>query len=144
MKPVIYLRVASVLTLLHAVLHTIGGVFSKPEPGPQQIAVDAMKANQFPLMGSMRSFWMFYRGLGLGITIFLAAAAVLLWQLSSLASTNSKQLTPIYWTLLVSFLLMAANSCIYFFWPPLVVEVLIAICIAGAIFSSKVHRPPVT
>ena len=50
MKPVIYLRAASLLTLLHAVLHTIGGVFGKPEPGPLQTAVAAMKANQFPLM----------------------------------------------------------------------------------------------
>ena len=31
MKPVIYLRAASLLTLLHAVLHTIGGVFGKPD-----------------------------------------------------------------------------------------------------------------
>jgi hypothetical protein len=126
--------------LLHAILHTIGGVFGKPQPGPQQIAVDAMKANQFPIMGSIRSLWIFYRGFGLGITIFLTAVAVLLWQLSSLPSADSRRLTPIYWTLLVTFLLMAANSYRYFFWPPVVVEVLIALCIAGAIFTSKTPR----
>jgi hypothetical protein len=137
MNPVIYLRIASVLTLLHAILHTIGGVFGKPQPGPQQAAVTAMKVNQFPLMGATRSFWGFYRGFGLGITIFLAALAVVLWQLSSLASRDSYRLTPIYWTLLLAFLLMAANSYVYFFWPPVVVELVIAVCLLGAIFTSK-------
>jgi hypothetical protein len=34
-KPVLFLRVAAVLTFLHAVLHTIGGVFGKVGPGPR-------------------------------------------------------------------------------------------------------------
>ena len=137
MKAVIYLRIASVLTFVHAILHTVGGVFGKIEPGPQQVAVDAMKANTFPLMGSMRSFWIFYRGFGLGITIFLTAAAVVMWQLSSLARTDSPRLRPIYWTLLLTFLAMAVNSCVYFFLPPVIVEIIIAICLGGAIFTSK-------
>jgi hypothetical protein len=32
-KPVVFLRIASVLTLIHAVLHTIGGVFGSVDPG---------------------------------------------------------------------------------------------------------------
>src|ERR1700738_4550594 len=40
MKPAIFLRIASVLTLIHAVLHTIGGVFSKPGLGADGVAVD--------------------------------------------------------------------------------------------------------
>jgi len=107
MKPVIYLRAASLLTLLHAVLHTIGGVFGKPDPGPQQVAVAAMKANQFPVMGAIRSFWSFYIGLGLSVTIFLTVAAVVLWQLSSLAKTDSYRLRPIY----AAFLLAFIRSC---------------------------------
>ncbi len=63
MKPVIYLRAASLLTLLHAVLHTIGGVFGKPDLPAEQTAVAAMKANQFPLMGATRSYWDFYIGI---------------------------------------------------------------------------------
>jgi len=46
-KPVVFLRIASVLTLIHAVLHTIGGVFGSVDPGPAAVAVAAMKANQF-------------------------------------------------------------------------------------------------
>jgi hypothetical protein len=137
MKPVTYLRAASLLTLLHAVLHTIGGVFGKPEPGPQQVAVAAMKANQFPLMGATRSYWSFYMGMGLAVTVFLTVAAVVLWQLSSLAKTDSYRLRPIYAAFLVAFVAMAINSYAYFFPAPVIVELIIAACLGMAIFASR-------
>jgi hypothetical protein len=137
MKPVIYLRAASLLTLLHAVLHTLGGVFGKPDPGPQQIAVAAMKANQFPLMGVTRSYWSFYMGMGLGVTISLTVTAIVLWQLSSLAKTDSYRLRPIYASFLAAFVALAVNSYVYFFPAPLVVELVIALCLGIAIFTSR-------
>ena len=81
MKSTFFLRIAAVLTFIHAVLHTIGGVFGKVGPGPAAVAVAAMKSNEFLLMGHMRSFWDFYRGLGLAVTISLTAEAIVLWQL---------------------------------------------------------------
>jgi len=140
MKPVIYLRAASLLTLLHAVLHTIGGVFGKPDPGPQQVAVAAMKANQFPLMGATRSYWSFYMGMGLTASIFLTIVAIVLWQLSSLAKTDACRLRPICMSFLLAFLLLAVNSSIYFFPAPVFVELLIAICLAMTIFASRPRR----
>jgi hypothetical protein len=137
MKPVIYLRAASLLTLLHAVLHTIGGVYGKPEPGPQQAAVVAMKANQFLLMGATRSYWSFYMGLGLAVTIFLTVAAAVLWQLSSLAKTESYRLRPIYAVFLVGFVAMAVDSYVYFFPAPVITELVIAACLGMAIFTSR-------
>jgi hypothetical protein len=137
MKPVMYLRTASLLTLLHAVLHTIGGVFGKPDPGPQQAAVAAMKANQFPLMGMTRSYWDFYMGMGLALTISLTIVAIVFWQLSSLAKTDSYRLRPIYATFLLAFVAFAVNSYIYFFAAPVVVELMIALCLGMAIFTSR-------
>jgi Na+-translocating ferredoxin:NAD+ oxidoreductase RnfE subunit len=119
------------------VLHTIGGVFGKPEPGPQQVAMAAMKANQFPLMGATRSYWSFYMGMGLAVTIFLTVTAVALWQLSSLAKTEPTRLRPIYWAFLMAFIAMAINSYAYFFPAPVVVELIIAACLGMAIFASR-------
>jgi hypothetical protein len=142
MKPVIYLRAASLLTLLHAVLHTIGGVFGKPDRGPQQAAVTAIQANQFLLMGATRSYWSFYMGLGLAVTIFLTVAAAVLWQLSSLAKTESYRLRPIYAVFLVGFVAMALDSYVYFFPAPVITELVIAVCLGMAIFTSRpVARP---
>ena len=106
MKPFLFLRIASVLTFIHAVLHTIGGVFGKVEPGPAAVAVEAMKTNQFLLMGHMRSFWDFYRGMGLAGTISLTAESILFWQLASLAKTDPQRLRPImatfFWVMTVA------------------------------------------
>ena len=136
-KPVLFLRVAAVLTFLHAVPHTIGGVFGKVGPGPATTAVEAMKINQFLLMGQMRSFWDFYRGLGLGATISLTAEAVLFWQLGSLAKTDTGQLEPILATFLVAYAVLAVNSYSYFFLGPVIAEILIAACLGLAIVTAK-------
>ena len=136
-KPVLFLRIASVLTLIHAVLHTIGGVFSGPDPGPGAVAYEAMKINQFLLMGNMRSYWEFYRGMGLAVTIFLTFGAVVFWQLSFLARTDPKRLRPILATFAIAYLAMAVNSQIYFFLAPVIVETIIAILLVLAIVTAK-------
>jgi hypothetical protein len=136
-KPVVFLRIASILTFVHAVLHTIGGVFSGPDPGPGAVAYEAMKANQFLLMGNMRSYWAFYRGMGLAVTIFLTFESVIFWQLSSLAKTDAKRLRPVLATFAVAYLAMAVNSQIYFFLAPVIVETMIAIFLVLAIVTAK-------
>jgi len=93
MKPTIFLRIAAVLTLIHSILHTIGGVFGKPLPGPAEQAVAAMKANHFMLMGSARTYWDFYIGFGLGITVFLTVEAIVFWLLGSLGGRGGPPAT---------------------------------------------------
>jgi hypothetical protein len=137
MKPVLLLRIAAVLTFIHAVLHTIGGVFGKVGPGPATIAVQAMKMNQFLLVGRTRSFWDFYRGMGLGVTISLTAEAVLFWKLGSLAKTDAPRLRPILATFLVAYSVLAVNSYAYFFLGPVIAEIFIAACLGLAIITTQ-------
>jgi hypothetical protein len=141
MKPVLFLRIASVLTLIHAVLHTIGGVFGKVGPGPAAVAVEAMKTNQFLLMGNMRSFWDFYHGLGLGVTISLTAEAIVFWQLGTLAKTDALRLRPIVATFLLAYLALAVNSYTYFFPGPVIAEIVIVLCLGMAIVTARAVEP---
>ena len=136
-KPVLFLRVAAILTLIHAVLHTIGGVFGEVEPGPASVAMEAMKANRFVLMGNMRSFWEFYRGMGLAVTILLTAEAIVFWQLGSLARADAQRLRPVVGTFMVAYAVLAVNSYTYFFFGPVIVEILIAACLGLAIITVK-------
>jgi hypothetical protein len=136
-KPVLFLRIASVLTFIHAVLHTMGGVFGAIEPGPAALAAEAMKVNTFIFMGSLRTFWMFYRGLGLGISIFLIAESILMWQLSSLAWTDAHRLRPIMATFLIAYLVFSVNSYAYFFAGPVIAEILIAASLGVAMITAK-------
>ena len=135
-KPVLFLRIAAVLTLIHAVLHTIGGVFGKVDPGPATVAFEAMQMNTFPWMGRTHSFWEFYRGLGLTVTLFLTLESVLMWQLASLAKADARRLRPMMITFLIAYLIMSINSYEYFFVGPVIVEILIALCFVLAIVNA--------
>jgi len=137
MRTVLFLRIASVLTLVHGVLHTIGGVFGEPAPGAQQVAVAAMKVNQFQVMGATRTFWDFYMGLGLVVSVFLTMEAIVFWQLGSLAKMDALRLRPVLATFLVGYLCTAVVSYRYFFSAPVIVEILIALCLGLAIVSAR-------
>jgi hypothetical protein len=139
MKPSFLLRIAAVLTFIHAVMHTIGGVFGESAPGPATTAVLAMKMNRFLVMGITRSFWDFYRGMGLGVTIFLTAEAIIFWQLGSLAKTDVRRIQPILITFLVAYFVLAVNSYTYFFLGPVIAEIFIGGCLAMAIITAKSH-----
>jgi len=136
-KPTLILRVAAVLTFIHAVLHTVGGVFGKPQPGAAAAAVAAMQSNHFLVMGLTRSYAEFYRGLGLAVSVFLTAEAIVFWQLSSLAKTRPQRLRPILATFLIVYLVLAVNSYLYFFSPPVITEILIALSLGLAILTAK-------
>jgi hypothetical protein len=137
MKPQIFLRIASVLTLIHSVLHTIGGVFSKPDPGPGAVAVAAMQSNHFLLLGNMRSYADFYRGLGLAVTIFLTVEAIVFWLLASLVKTDGARLRPILAVFAIGYLVFALDSFEYFFIFPVITEILIALCLILAIVTAQ-------
>jgi hypothetical protein len=140
MKPTLFLRSAAALTFLHAVLHTIGGVFSKPDPGPGTVAMEAMTANRFLLVNVMRSYADLYRGMGLMVTIFLTVEALLFWQLASMAKTDAHRLRPILATFAVAYLALAVNSYTYFFIAPVLNEILIAVCLAVAYATATPSR----
>lgn len=137
MKPVIFIRIAAVLTFIHAVLHTIGGVFGTADPGPAAVAVAAMKANQFLLMGNTRSYWDFYMGMGLGATISLTMESIVLWFLASLARTHAEKMRPILLTFAAGYLVFAVNSWRYFFIGPVIAEILMAACLIMAVATAK-------
>jgi hypothetical protein len=136
MKPVLLLRIASILTLIHAALHTVGGVFGTPPPAAAQV-VQAMKTVFFPAMGVTRNYWEFHLGLGLAVTIFLTLEGIIFWQLGTLAKTNARQLRPVLATFLVGYFALAINSWEFFFSGPVITELLIALCLGLAIWKAQ-------
>jgi hypothetical protein len=137
MRTAIFLRIASVLTFIHAALHTIGGVFGGAAPGVEQATVAVMKANEFPVMGVMRSYGDFYLGFGLIVSVFLTMEAAVFWQLGSLAKTDALRLRPVLATFLVGYLCAAGVSYRYFFAGPVITEILIAVCLGLAIAFAR-------
>jgi hypothetical protein len=136
MKPVVFLRIASVLTLVHSVLHTVGGVFGKPV-NAVAAGVAANMRTPFPLLGVTRSYSDFYMGMGLGVTIFLTMDAVLLWILASMARKDAARIRPLIAAFALGYLAFALNSYLFFFAFPIINELLIVACLVAAIVTAK-------
>jgi hypothetical protein len=139
MKAALLLRIAAVLAFLHGVLHTIGGVFGGAAPGAQATAVLAMKTNQFEVTGLTRSYWDFFMGFGLFVTVSFLVEAVVFWQLA--AMTDVVRTRPIVMAFCVAYVAYAVLAWRYFFVAPLVFELLIALCLLGAwVLSGRGER----
>jgi hypothetical protein len=96
-----------------------------------------MKLNQFLVLGHMRSYWDFYRGMGLAVSIALTAEAVIFWQLASLAKADAARLRPIMATFVLAYAVLGVNAGMYFFIGPVITEILIAACLAMAFIAAK-------
>lgn len=140
MNPSIWLRIASILTLIHAVLHTAGGMLGNPRSVAQSAARSVVQSLHFDAFGSNRSYWDFYFGFGLVTSVTLLLSAALLWQLASLVKTDPAKARPFLAMLFFTFIALAVISWLYFFAPPFVFEIVIAVCIGAAFLSAGKRR----
>lgn len=141
MRTTLFLRIASILAIIHAILHTIGGVLSKPNNGAPEIAIiDAMKSRSFNVMGAMRTYWDFFYGYGLIVAITLLVQGIFFWQLGTIAKSNAAQIRPIILLFSLNFLATTIVAWKYFFIAPAVTELLIAASLAGAYFTASSAR----
>jgi hypothetical protein len=134
----LFLRIASILSLIHCTLHTVGGVFGKPKHGAEEVAlVDSLKSHMWDFMGSMRSYWDFLFGYGLALTITLFVQFVLFWQLSGIVKKNPELVKPIILLFFFNCVLTAIVSWKYFFAGPGITQLLIAAALAVAYFLAR-------
>lgn len=126
-------RIAAVLILLFDLGHSAGYPWSDPKWG---VDTGAMRSTHFQILGFSRTYWDFYVGFGLEISVFLLLAAVLAWQLGGLPKQTPAPLLLTAWALAVCFAALTALSWKYFFTIPIVFSALITICLVGAAWRS--------
>ena len=131
MKAAWLLRIASVLALVHGLLHTFGGVFGTVAPGPQAVAITAMQTNRFDVMGVARSYWDFQMGYGLTLTVKFLLETVVFWQLASLIKMDPR-VRSVVLTFGLGYLAYTVLAWYYFFAAPAIFELVIAACLLGA------------
>ena len=83
MSSAAFYRISAALLVLFAGGHTIGFRRVDPRWGIDAV-VSGMQTIRFDVQGLSRTYWGFYVGFGLFITVLLLFAAVLAWQLSRL------------------------------------------------------------
>jgi hypothetical protein len=134
---ILLLRIASVIALLFALGHTSGSPWTPSVEHGAASVVEAMKSVSFDAMGTNRSYWEFYYGFGVSISVYMFAQAAFLWLLAALAKTQPASVRPFVVVLLASY---AANGFVawrYFFVLPLVLSVVMVICLALALIASR-------
>lgn len=137
MKPSLYFRIASVLTVLFACGHTLGFRQTDPQWGVDA-TVTSMKSVRFLIQGFNRSYWDFFVGFGLFVAVFLVFAAVIAWQLARMSGPALGSMRVSAWALTLCFAVIAILSWRYFFIVPLAFSVVIFACLlAGTLMSQR-------
>ena len=93
MTTTIWLRISSIITLLFAAGHTLGGLKYWSPMGDNAV-LQAMRTVHFDTMGVNRSYFDFYMGFGNALLVSQVMLAILLWQLATLARTNTQMVRP--------------------------------------------------
>src|SRR5262245_53255494 len=125
MTRVIY-RIAAVLILLFDVGHSVGYPWSDPSWG---VDLRTIQSSHFKVVGFTRTYWDFYVGFGLFVSVFLLLAAILAWQLSSLPAETLRRLRITTWSLAVCFAAVTVLSWMYFFAIPIAFSGVITVCL---------------
>ena len=97
-----------------------------------------MRSTHFEVFGFSRTYWDFYIGFGLFVTVFLLLAAIVTWQLGGLPTETSARMRGTAWALAVSFAAVTVLSWRHFFAIPIIFSIVITLClIAAASLSAK-------
>ena len=134
MAPRVFYRIAGILILLFDVGHSVAYPWSDPAWG---VDLAAIRSSHFNVLGSSRTYWDFYVGHGLFVSVFLLVAAVLAWQLGSLPAQTRLLLRSTAWVLVLCFAAITVLSWVYFFVIPTAFSSLITICLAMGAWRSQ-------
>ena len=138
--PILY-RISSVLLLLFAAGHTSGFPWSDPTWG---VDLGSMRSTHFYIMGFSRTYWDFYVGFGLFVSVFLLLAVVLAWQLGGLPAETLALMRGTAWAFALCFAAITVLNWRYFFIIPIAFSIVITLCLTTAAWLSakRVSTPP--
>jgi hypothetical protein len=128
MKASLLYRIASILLVLFALGHTLG--FQRVDPRWKlDSIIAALRSAHFEVQGLTRTYWDFYVGFGLFVTVLLLFAAVLAWQLGGLSKEHLAAMPVVTWSLAACFAVVTLLSWKYFFILPVIFSCVVTICL---------------
>lgn len=138
MKASLLYRISSVLLILFALGHTLGFRRVDPRWGVDSI-IGALRSTHFDVQGLNRTYWDFYTGFGLFVTVLLVFIAILSWQLGGLPKESLLAMPVVTWGLAACFVVVTFLSWKYFFMVPIIFSGVITICL---IFAAWIAQRP--
>ena len=139
MTATVFLRVASILSLLFAGGHTLGGTESWSPAGETEV-LQAMRSFRFNAVGVSRTYLEFYLGFGFILSVYLLLQAVVLWQLATVARVEPARLRPLVAAFLLAQVASGVLAWKFIFAIPVVFSALIAIALGASLYASRRTR----
>ena len=131
MRASLVYKISSVILVLFALGHTIG--FRQVDPRwAADTVVDGMRTVHFEVQGFNRTYWDFFTGFGLLVSVVLLFAAVLAWRFGSISPERLSAIPIERWSFAVCFVFVAGLTWRYFFVVPGVFSTLVALGLVGA------------
>jgi hypothetical protein len=137
MSTALFLRIASVVSLVFTAGHTLGGRRSWSFSGEAEV-LNAMRTFRFEAFGVSRTYMDFYRGFGFSLSVYMLLQAVVLWQLASIADANPTLVRPVIASFTLASVAAGILSWKFIFPVPAAFDAAIAGCLAAALLH---HRP---
>jgi hypothetical protein len=139
MKISVLYRIASILLFLFAVGHTVGFRQVNPSWGLDSM-IQSMRSIHFDANGSDRTYWDFFVGFGLFVTVLMLLASVILWQLAGLAPDTLGKMRFTTWGFVLCFAVVTYLSWRYFFLAPMIFSAAILMCLTLAAWRASAPR----
>jgi hypothetical protein len=129
---------AAYLLILFCAGHTGGGMLSQRSLGPASDTVfSLMKSVQFDFNGARCSWYGFWMGFGLTVSVFLLFSAAVAWQLDRVDPASWRLVSPIAWALVASQVCNVVLSWTYFFAGPGVLSILVTALLVWGILGKQ-------
>jgi hypothetical protein len=132
MTPRLLLRISTGFLVLFLIGHGLGSLAGTIRDTGEASVFAAMKGYTFPIMGVTRSHWDFYQGLNHYLSAALVALIALHVVAVQLVERSPNDGRALVGVLLLSQVLFAALSWVYFFPAPAVMTTISAVCLAWA------------
>lgn len=136
------LRIAAILSFLYFLGHSAGMPWTPSTGGESEAVVGGMRSFRFDVFGSSRTYWDFYQGFGLTVSVLQLLGSVLLWLLGGLAADAPAQVRPFVLAFLAASVAQLVLVLRYFFLPPIVFCVAITVCLGLAAWAAQPRYAP--
>ena len=132
----VLLRIASVISLLFTVGHSLGGLKKWSPMGDNEV-LRAMTAVRFDTMGANRTYLDFFMGFGWSLSVLMLMQTLLLWQMASLAHTNVASVRPMIIVFAVATLASGIIAWRFIFPVPATFSGVLVIVLSAAYVAAR-------
>ena len=140
MTTAVLLRAASVVSMVFAIGHSLGGLKRWSPIGETDMLI-AMRMYRFDTMGVNRSYLDFYLGFGWSLAVAMLLQSVLLWQLAALARANPAPVRPMIAAFAIATLASTIIAWQFILPVPVLFSAALLVVLAMAYVRARQQKP---